>query len=517
MGVGAAYAPFDALRRELRGLQAVRGTVPPWAFDVDANGSIDGRDRSVIAAHVGTERGFGIAPRAGYDFRADLFGRLEVSGLDLDAFGIEAMSGPAPPRPVVMCWHYGWYHPERRPQEPTTATYLGGDYLSDDAVVEEQFHRLKREFGIDADLLSWIDPTLGFEPTLDNFDAGYFGAPTASTRHFGWLYETAINLGSSLPMVLSDDSGRPQRLVANFRAMAHRMIDQDTGAVRGNVLRFGGRPVVFMFASHLLGTTLQSMLDVVRVMTEARRAFEEEAGVAPYLIGEETPFRAEQELGAGRTIRATLFDAVARYHHYEAEVVARFAADGPVRAGGDYLREILDVERRTIAALAGIRNRFTGAPVLVIPSSAAGFAKAGLPTLLAGRDDYVRLLRETRALAEEHLATINAASGVPPVHQAAPAIVGSWNEEFEGHALFPALRNQALVAGEQGGFEWLSAIKEVYGSAPLPHLDQSEEAAPLPLSHSAMRAPGTGMMARRSAPTDSRPTSQRVRSATRST
>lgn len=441
---------------------------PPWVFDVDGNGAIDGRDRAVLAAHVCTERGFGIAPAPGYDPRADLLGRLRVMVDDLDIFDTEAMPGPTPPRPVVMCWHYGWYHPLRRAQEPTTATYLGGDYLSDDPSVEEQFHRLKREFGIDADLLSWIDPTLGFEPTLDNFDAGYFGAPSASTRRFGWLYETAINLGSSQPMVLSDESGRPHRLVANFRAMAHRMVDQDTGAVRDNVLRFGGRPVVFMFASHLLGTNLQSMLDVVRALTAARRAFEEEAGVPPYLIGEETPFRAEQELGTGRSIRATLFDAVARYHHYEAEVVARFAADGPVHLGGDYLRAILDVERRSIAALAGIRNRFTGAPLLVIPSSAAGFAKAGLPSLLAGRDDYVRLLRAARALAEGHLATINAEHDGPPVHAAAPVIVGSWNEEFEGHALFPASRNQAVVAGEQGGFEWLSAIKEVYGSAPRP-------------------------------------------------
>ena len=56
------------------------------------------------------------------------------------------------------------------------------------------------------------------------------------------------------------------------------------------------RPVVFVFASHLLGTTLKSMLDVIRALSAARRAFEDELGVPPYLIGEETVFRAERDL-----------------------------------------------------------------------------------------------------------------------------------------------------------------------------------------------------------------------------
>lgn len=463
--IATANGPLRLVDGEVANSQSPGASVPAWAFDVDGNGIVDLRDRALIAAQVGMERGFGIDPMPGYDQRADVRGRLRVTPAHLDAFDSEAMFGPTPPRPVVMCWHYGWYHPMRR-EEPTTATYLGGDYLSDDAAVEEQFHRLKLEFGIDADLLSWIDPTIGFEPTLDNYDAGYFGAPSGRARRFGWLYETAINLRSSRPMTLTPGSGRAQRLVANFRAMAHRMLDQETGGVRDNVLLFDGRPVVFMFASHLLGPTLESMLDVVRTLAAARRAFEAELGVPPYLIGEEVTFRAGQEVGVSGLIRATLFDAVARYHHYEAEVVARFAADGPVHLGGDYLREILDVERRTIEALDGVRNRFSGAPVLVIPSSAAGFAKVGLPTLLAGRDDFVRVLRAVRELAEEHLTAINASSS-PPVHATAPVLVGSWNEEFEGHALFPTQRNAALVPGGRGGFEWLSAIKEVYGSVPL--------------------------------------------------
>jgi hypothetical protein len=248
--------------------------------------------------------------------------------------------------------------------------------------------------------------------------------------------------------------------------MALRMVDPTTGELYANVLRFDGRPVVFVFASHLLGTTVVSILDVALALDEAREAFIAAAGVAPYLIGDEAPFVNEEQPTMGRRLRASFFDAVARYHHYEAPLVAAFAEDGPVHLGGDYLARIIEVERRAIDAFAGVRNRFTGRPLLVIPSSAAGFAKAGFPTLLASRSDYARLLRAMRQLAEEHLAQINAAHPGPPVHAVAPAIVGSWNEEFEGHALLPARRNEALVGGDYGGFEWLAAIKEVYGSSP---------------------------------------------------
>ncbi|MGD8331308.1 MAG: hypothetical protein PVJ49_17890 [Acidobacteriota bacterium] len=478
VGVGAALAgllPEAAARAAMQsghGHELPRRAagelsgIPPWAFDVDGNGIIDEHDRAHIAAAVGTQRGVDPVPLEGYDYRADLFGRGSVTTDDLDAFDAEAIFGPAPPRPVVMCWHYGWYHPTRRQGEATTTTYLGGDYLSDDALVAERFHALKNEFGITADLLSWIDPSIGFEPTLGNYDRGYFAAPGVATRRFGWLYETAINLGSSAPMSLAPGTGQRERLVENFRQMALRMVDPTTGGLYGNVLQIDGRPVVYLFASHLLGTSVLSLIDVVRALDEARRVFIEAAGVAPYLIGDESPFLEELELlDPGRRLRATFCDAVTRYHHYDENLVAAFALGGPVHLGGAYLDRVLGLERRAIAAFAGVRNRFTGAPVLVIPSSAAGFAKAGFPTLLSSRGDYERLLRATRALAEQHRATLaadSAGAAIPPV---APAIVGSWNEEFEGHAVFPVSRSEALVRGTRDGFEWPSAIKQVYGSS----------------------------------------------------
>lgn len=62
--------------------------------------------------------------------------------------------------------------------------------------------------------------------------------------------------------------------------------------------------------------------------------------------------------------------------------------------GGDYPEVILRNEVRSVEAFEGTMNRFTGVPLLVIASSAAGFAKRGLPTLYASRTEYARLLRE---------------------------------------------------------------------------------------------------------------------------
>ena len=41
--------------------------------------------------------------------------------------------------------------------------------------------------------------------------------------------------------------------------------------------------------------------------------------------------------------------------------------------------------------------------------------------------------------------------------------VGSWNEEYEGHAVLPAQFNLALRDSEQGGFDIGMALKQVFG------------------------------------------------------
>ena len=41
--------------------------------------------------------------------------------------------------------------------------------------------------------------------------------------------------------------------------------------------------------------------------------------------------------------------------------------------------------------------------------------------------------------------------------------LGSWNEEFEGHCLFPFSWNRSLPEVSQGGFDLGLAVKEVFG------------------------------------------------------
>jgi len=452
------------------------GAAVSWTVDADGNGSVNGDDRRLIEESLGAARGFGLVPNPGYDFRADLLARGRVSADDLAFFDALAAPGPALPRPLVMCWHYGWYHPQRRRNEQPTARFLGGDYNSDDPAVEGTFNALKNEFGITADLLSWIaEPSPGRTDTLQNYELGYFAAPLAETRSFGWLYETVINLGSDRPMTMGPETGRPQALEQHFRHMARKMVDPGSGAAAPKVLLLDGRPVVYMFASHVLGTDSASFPEVGVALDRARAAFIEEAGVAPFLIGDEALFLADGgNPDAGRRFRAPFFDAITRYHHYELSLVSGpTALEGEVHLAGTYVDRVVANERRTAEVFAGVRNRYNAAPVFTMPSSAAGFAKAGLPTVRATRDEYAAFLRTMLALTEDNLRSlaelvVGAVAGkdrgviaMPP--QVTPVIVGSWNEEFEGHTVFPTRSNPAMVRSEFAGFEWLMAIKEVYG------------------------------------------------------
>ena len=41
--------------------------------------------------------------------------------------------------------------------------------------------------------------------------------------------------------------------------------------------------------------------------------------------------------------------------------------------------------------------------------------------------------------------------------------VGSWNEEFEGHAILPSQFNLPLSASVQRGFDFVMALRQVFG------------------------------------------------------
>ena len=457
--------------------------LPVWALDADGDGMIDAHDRARVAASIGRRRGWRLRPSPGWDPGADVTGRGIV---DREALAlVDAHLGVRlPPRPQIVCWHYGWYGRGRRRGERPTARFLGGAYLSTSRTAEERFNALKSEFGIDVDMLSWIREG----DSRAAYDRGYLAARNRDGRRFGVLYEGTINLGSG--RLEFRDGHDAARLLANdFEQIGRWLVDR-TGPRLEGVWRRDGRPVLYLFGSHAWGTTHDNLPAVGRALVAAREAFAARTGVAPYLIGDEALFYGDRQVGPDRRYRAGYLDAVTRYHHYDARLVRALGGGRPVRMDAEYRRRLRRLEESTEEGFAAVRNRFTGRPLLVLPSSAAGFAKAGLPPLRASRAEYRRWLLEAWELTARHLVRRLAAaggSGTAPAaggsaaagggtgiddptdsartgaSEAPPVFVGSWNEEFEGHALFPAAHNEALAEPDRGGFDWLEAIRATYG------------------------------------------------------
>ena len=171
--------------------------LPPYLADVDGNGHLGASDTELMRRTLLTSRGFALTPNTGYDYRADVFGRARVDQESVDAVSrtIDRLGNvvSSTPRPITVAWHYGWYDKVQRPLLLQTVRYLGGDYLSNDPLVEEGFNRLKNELGITVDALSWMPPRVN-RTILSNYRAGYFAASNSATRYVALLYEGVLAL-----------------------------------------------------------------------------------------------------------------------------------------------------------------------------------------------------------------------------------------------------------------------------------------------------------------------------------
>lgn len=442
LGAGALAAPwtapgFELWSRTQDDLAVVRR--PRWPFDVDGDGRISLADLRRVEAAVGSRRGLGLTPSDGWDGAADVLGEGRVTPAAARVIG-KLIGESVPPRPLVATWHYGWHAKPRRGRQPVTARYRGGPYASGDPGVEAEFNALKREFGIDADLLSWIADG----DVLPAYERGYLRAANVGDRRLGLLYESNINLGQTRRMDFSPQGPHADRLVADFERMGGWLA---RAAGRTRVLAFDDRPVIYLFGSHTFGTTWDNLPHVGSALARARAAFARGFGRPPYVIGDEALFPGDRDAGRDRLQRAAYFDAVGRYHHYDEGLVRGLGSGADIALDARYLEQIAELERRTQRAFATVRNHYSGKPVTVLPSAAAGFAKRGLPRLRASGEQYRQLLLQSLGLAPE-----------------APVVLaGSWNEEYEGHALMPARPSYALRDEREGGFDWLYAIKSVYG------------------------------------------------------
>jgi hypothetical protein len=87
-----------------------------------------------------------------------------------------------------------------------------------------------------------------------------------------------------------------------------------------------------------------------------------------------------------------------------------------------------------------------------------------MPTLSTTRQafaNYLKLLtrhHEEGYLPQEWPGALGTEALPAPIYS-----IGSWNEEYEGHAVFPAQFNLALTDSKQHGFDFSMALKEAFG------------------------------------------------------
>ena len=93
--------------------------LPPYVADLNGDGVLDDKDRAILEHSLFAQRGYDIAPAAGYDHRADIFGRGVIDRDTVDtglaSLDLYAASGTTPQRPITVAWHYGWYNDLNRP------------------------------------------------------------------------------------------------------------------------------------------------------------------------------------------------------------------------------------------------------------------------------------------------------------------------------------------------------------------------------------------------------------------
>lgn len=444
--------------------------LPTFVADTNGNGLLGSSDARVVREALFAERGFGLTPHPDFDPRADVFGRGVVDQLSVDSVQhtVEAQASglvEPEPRPITVAWHYGWYNVPFRPPELQTVRFRGGDYRSEDVEVETLFNDQKNEFGITVDALSWI-PRRANDRVLDNFRKGILSTPNLSTRHVALLYESTIALPLAGKRIDFLNPGVPQLLHNDFRLMGRFLAEaRDRGA---RIFTLDGRPVMFIFGSHtwgLLPTATEQFTALEIAIDVAREEFRNAYGALPFIVGEEMIFSADRELSADRARRLTSFDATHVYHHaFIKNHELAPEVGGAFVATESYITHQAEVLAHNFALIDEIRNRYNGNSLLLIPNLSPGFAKPGLRSLLMGRAGYADFMKAMRAAYLDQLAVGRRGEVLGTPRLPAPVyIVGSWNEEFEGHAVFPARFNRSLPEVTQRGFDLAMAIREAFG------------------------------------------------------
>ena len=442
--------------------------------DVSGDGRVGLDDLTLIQNALFTRRGSDLRPAADFDVRADVLGRGQVDREAVNAVrsAVERLAtsqdGLAR-RPITVAWHYGWYNHVGRPVALQTVRFKGGDYASWDPEVETLFNDQKNEFGVTVDALSWI-PLERNSRLADNYRRGLFQSANLETRHLALLYESTIALPAVQGRVDFRSAVAQTSLQQHFDEMAQFLrVARDQHGAR--VFTLNGRPVMFIFGTHVWGLlpVRDSDYEVLEdTFGAAREAFRRAYGEYPYVVGEEVNLSAREEYSPDRRRRVPLFDAIHVYHHASSlkppEISGRAANDVVLEVTRRYLDNQVGILEKAYQTVDELRNLYTGQRVLVIPNLAPGFAKPGLPTLSMGRREYADFMRRLQDVHVQRYVQGPWADALGTAALPAPVyIVGSWNEEFEGHAVFPAEFNFSVREVTDDGFELVLALKEVFG------------------------------------------------------
>ena len=443
--------------------------LPSWVADVDGNGAVTPADQHLAESALFAQRGFGLQPASSFDSRVDVFGRGVIDTEAVTSIGHSvqhyADGLEVRPRPITIAWHYGWYKSLVRPPALQTSRFKGGNYLSWDPAVETTFNELKNEFGVTVDALSWIpvrDPHNS--DNQGNYRRGYLQAPNVGTRHVCLIYENTIaNPGNATGRFDFRTPGNTGETHEDFDAMARFLAEvRDDSPAR--IFTLDGRPVIFIFGSHTWGPLPPNRLayDAITAHLDVfRNRFRNIYGAYPYLVGDELFLSPTGHYSEDRIWRAANFDAIYVYHH---AALKPTPAARTVPMTDRYIENQLTILRANYAEMQPIRNVFTEQPILVIPNVSPGFAKPGFATLQIGRGaytDFIKLMRDVHLneyLETEWRDALGTARLPAPVY-----IVGSWNEEFEGHSIFPFDFNLTVPESVQHGFDLSMAIKEAFG------------------------------------------------------
>ena len=446
--------------------QAPISLLPPHLADVNGDGIIDDRDRMILERALFTQRGYDISAIDGYEHRADVFGRGIVDRTSVDtclsSLDLYQSSGVQPNRPITVAWHYGWYNDLDRPPGWQTVRYKGGDYFSYDPAVEPEFNRLKNEIGVTVDALSWI-PVRHNKDNQSNYRNAYLKAANANTRHVCLLYESTIALqftGDRIDFIRADVQ---RDFREDFRQMAlfFKEIRDETPA---RIFTLDDRPVLFIFGTHTWGrlpVRSGQFWSIDALVYEAREIFKDIYGAPPYIVGEEMYLSATGEFADDRLRRTQNFDAIHVYHH-ASNLKRGMVAN--IQMSTNYIENQVRILQRTYDAVANVRNRFTQRNIHIIPNLSPGFAKPAHPTLLLGRSGYADFMKLLVQVHQDYHLRKTWSRELGTSELPAPVyIVGSWNEEFEGHCVFPFEFNFSVPEVTQHGWDLAMPIKEVFG------------------------------------------------------